>query len=106
MASKKSKSYVKRSPLTEKRGSRKTSDIAGWETEFSHFQSAKQKLVEDGTYLNKYVAIKNKKIIDSDKNEIRLVRRINKTYPDEVVFIAKVDEKESIGVVRSPRVAK
>lgn len=113
MASKKtSKSYAKRTPLTRKVGRLKaparfkTSDIATWEKEFAYFQRTKNDLLKDIRYANKYIAIMHKRIIDSDKDEIRLVRRINKAYPDEVVFIAKVDEKESIGVVRSPRVAK
>jgi len=113
MASKKtSKNYATRTPLTQKAGRKKSptrakaSDIAKWEKELAYFQDVKQKLVEDGKYINQYVAVKNKKIIDSDKDEIRLVRRINEAYPHEVVLIAKVDEQEDIGVVRSPRVAK
>lgn len=76
-----------------------------WYADLEYFQSIKSELLEDGTYVDKYIAIRNKKIIDSDKDEIKLALRIEKAYPDKVVFIAKVDEKENIGVVRSPRAA-
>ena len=113
MASKKtSKDYRTRTALTRKAGRGESparaqpSDITIWERELAYFKRVKADLLQNARYINKYIAIKQNQIIDSDTDEFKLVRRINKAYPDEVVFIAKVDEKENIGVVRSPRVAK
>lgn len=111
MASKKtSKNYAKQTPLTRKVGrgkspaQTKTSDIAKWEKELAYFQRAKDDLLKDSKYTNKFIAIRNKKIIDSDTDEFKLVRRINKAHPDEVVLIAKVDDDERVAELRSPRV--
>ncbi len=112
MASKKTskKNYVKRTPLTREAGGREPrarasgSDVSEWEKELAYFQRVKDDLLKDSKYTNKFIAIKNKKIIDSDTNEFKLMQRINKAYPDEVVLIAKVDDERPVAEMRSPRV--
>lgn len=76
-----------------------------WEEELSFFNSVKNKLFENIDYKNKFIAIKDKKVVDSDLDNFRLVKRINKKYPDEVVLIIKVEMGVPVAEIPSPEVS-
>lgn len=75
-----------------------------WEEEIRFFNSIKRKLLEDKVYRNKFVAIKDKKLIDSDIDNFRLVKRINKKYPNEVVLVVRVEMGMRVAKIPSPRI--
>ncbi len=75
-----------------------------WGEELSFFNSIKGKLWEDEAYRDKFVAIRDKKVIDSDLDDFKLVKRINKKYPSEVVLIAKVEMGMRVAKIPSPRI--
>ena len=80
-------------------------DIREWENELIFFNSVRKELLNDKTYKNKFVAIKNSKIIDSDLDNFRLVKRINKKYPNEVVLVVKVQVGFPVAEISSPEVS-
>ncbi len=58
--------------------------------EAAYFRSIVKRLLNDATYREAFVAIKDQKIIDSDQDEIALVERICQANPDDVVFVGRV----------------
>lgn len=67
--------------------------MANWNRELAHFKKMKNHLLKDVKYGGKFVAIKEAKIIDSDLDDLRLAKRIDQKYPDEVVLIVKAEEE-------------
>lgn len=55
-------------------------------------------------YKGKYVAIMNEKVVDSNKNEIRLIKKIYKKYGYVPVYIKKVSNEKLLLRVSSPRI--
>ena len=49
-------------------------------------------------YKGKYIAIKGEKVVDVDDDELQLIKRIDKKYPDVPILITKVDEGLDIDV--------
>ncbi len=43
-------------------------------------------------YGGKCIAVRNCKVIDSDKNQVRLLRRTYKQYPRSVVLVSTIEE--------------
>ena len=80
-------------------------DRKRWEIELAFFKGIKTKLLGDERYRGKFIAIKDKKIIDHDADEFKLARRINGKYADQVVLIAEVRKDDTVAELRSPRVA-
>lgn len=76
-----------------------------WKEELEFFNSIKRELLEDKTYRNKFVAIKDKKLIDSDIDNLRLVKRVNEKYRNEVVLIVKVEIGSPVAEIPSPEVS-
>lgn len=70
--------------------------------EVEAYKAMHSRLIE--TYLGKYVAVFNGKVIDHDKDVVALSLRINEKLPDEVVLIRRVElASERILNMRSPR---
>lgn len=84
---------------------KRSSDIREWENELIFFNSIRKELFNDKTYKDKFVAIKNSKVIDLDLNNFRLVKRINKKYPNEVVLVVKVQVGFPVAEIPSPEVS-
>ncbi len=80
-------------------------DIREWEDQLIFFNSVRKELLNDKTYKNKFVAIKNSKIIDSDLDSFGLVKRIKKKYPNEVVLVVKVKVGSPVAEIPSPQVS-
>jgi len=77
-----------------------------WREELASFKKIAPELSDNSDYTNKYIAIKDKKIIDFDPDNFRLVKRINKKYPEEVVLVVKVSAVERICEVPSPEISR
>ncbi|MEM9774400.1 MAG: DUF5678 domain-containing protein [Chloroflexota bacterium] len=45
------------------------------------------------THLGQHVAVANEQVVDFDDNRLSLMQRINKSYPDQFVWVALVREK-------------
>lgn len=55
-------------------------------------------------YLDQYVAIQNGQLIDRDQNLGNLVKRVDAAYPDDFVWVSKVEPEPLPPLrVRSPR---
>jgi hypothetical protein len=79
-------------------------EFSKWREELDFFNSMKKKLLKDKVYRNKFVAIKDKKLIDSDIDNFRLVKRVNKKYHNDVVLIVKVEKGIRMAEIPSPEV--
>ncbi len=79
-------------------------EFGKWEDELSFFNSIKRELLKNKAYRNQFVAIKDKRVVDFDLDNFRLVKRINKEYPNEVVLVAKVEIGVPAAEIPSPEV--
>ena len=80
-------------------------ELKKWEDDLGYFQAMKARLLTDGTYRDKYIAIRDKKIIDSDVDHFRLARRVNEQYPYQAVLIARVEPDERVAEIPSPELS-
>ena len=76
-----------------------------WHGELSFFNSTKKDLLENKSFRNKFVAIKDKKLIDVDIDKFRLVKRVSEKHPNGVVLIAKVEMGVAVAEIPSPEVS-
>jgi len=76
-----------------------------WKEELDFFNSIKRKLLEDETYRNKFVAIKDKRLIDYDIDNFRLAKRVNEKYRNEVVLIIKAEISMPVAEIPSPEIS-
>lgn len=76
-----------------------------WREELDFFNSIKKELLTNKAYRNKFVAIKDKKVIDYDIDKFRLIKRVNKKYRNEVVLIVKVERGVPVAEIPSPEVS-
>ncbi len=80
--------------------------IRKWREELDNFKSVRDKLIAEPRYAGRFVAMRNRQVVDSDTDEFRLARRISGKYPREVVLIAKVTDVETIHELPSPELAE
>ena len=67
------------------------------EKEKEAFEKKKNYLLQHG-YRGKYVAIHNGTVVDSDDNEINLIRRFFQEFGDVSVYIDRVSEKDELEI--------
>ena len=53
------------------------------------------------THMNRWVAVVNGQMVDSDEDQEALRKRVESTYPDQVIFISQVKE-EALPPLRLP----
>ncbi len=75
-----------------------------WKEQVAFFDGAVENLVSDARYEGRYVAVKGRRVIDSDANDLELAKRMARRHPGEVVLIAKVDTRARRAEVPSPEV--
>lgn len=75
-----------------------------WKEEVGFFDGAVENLVNDARYKGRYVAVKGRRVIDSDANDLELAKRMARLHPGEVVLIARVDTRARRAEVPSPEV--
>lgn len=73
-----------------------------WKDEVAFFDGALEDLVNDPSYKGRYVAVKGRRVIDSDVSDLELARRMARLHPGDVVLIAKVDTRARRVEVSSP----
>ncbi len=81
-------------------------ELREWAEEPEFFNTSKSKLLEDEAYKGNFVAIKNKEVIDSDRDKFKLAKRINKIYPSEDVLLMKVEQHIPVVTIPSPRIVR
>jgi hypothetical protein len=75
------------------------------EKEVTAFEKLHATLVKG--YLGEYVALHQGQVIDHDSDQLRLVDRIENSYPNEVVLIRQVHPKLPPPlIIRSPRLVR
>ncbi|MHB8567871.1 MAG: DUF5678 domain-containing protein [Nitrososphaerales archaeon] len=65
-----------------------------FEQEESYFHKVKPKLLTDKTLVGKYVAIVGQKMVDSDKDESELVKRVYQKYGYIPAYIERLGKEE------------
>jgi hypothetical protein len=72
--------------------------------ETAAFEAQRAKLIQD--YLGEYVAFHNGELVDHDPDHTRIIRRIQKQYPGQIVLIRQVTEEAASPLrLGSPRLA-
>jgi len=79
------------------------SDLDKWKNECQFFQESKYELMRDDRYRGKFVAIKDRTVIDFDADKDVLTDRIDSVYPKEVVLIKQLEIGTRVARFRSPR---
>ena len=77
-------------------------DMAKWCEELAFFDRIRDELAGEERYWGKYVAVKDKHVIDVDVDDEKLIQRIDEKYPREVVLIARVGADGPVGELPSP----
>ncbi len=77
-------------------------DTRKWREELAFFNRIREELAKDERYSCKYVAVKDKQVIDSDVDDLRLTERMDEEYPSDVVLIARVGADTPAGELPSP----
>lgn len=67
-----------------------------WQEQVNFFKTNKETFLQDASLLGKFIAIKNKTIIDNDTNKHNLIRRIQQQYTGEIVVVFKVEKETPI----------
>ncbi len=81
-------------------------DVRVLKAELKYFLKIKQKLLADPTYHGKFVAIKDKKVIDLGVDEFDLGAKLAITWPNDVIIIKKVVADDAVFDLSSPEVKK
>ncbi|MFN0196104.1 MAG: hypothetical protein ACKVT0_05120 [Planctomycetaceae bacterium] len=79
-------------------------DIRLWQEDADYFESIRSNLWNDKDYRGKYVALREKEVIDVDDDKFQLARRVMRQYPADVVFVAKVQIESQVVEVPSPEI--
>lgn len=79
---------------------------AAWSREVAHFRALLPKLLADAAYRNKFVAIKDGRVVDVDESRPAVAARLYERYPGEVVFVGRVQRGIRSVRLPSPKVAR
>lgn len=86
----------------EEGGTKRDADMHREEAAFRNLHPSLYK-----KYAGKYVAVYNEQLVDSDSDQVALLLRTRKQYPNEFVWIAPVNESpDEVFVFRSPRLLR
>jgi len=88
----------------ESRRTRQQKAREAWEAAVSYFGRAR--LWEDERYRGKYLAIKDKKVVDCDADRFRLARRMAERLPGQRVLIAKAEKEPPVVELPSPELER
>lgn len=77
-------------------------DTAKWREELAFFDRIRDELAGEQRYCGKYVAVKDKHVIDVDVDDVKLTQRMDEKYPFDVVLIARVGADDPVGELPSP----
>ena len=83
---------------------RRDAEIQAWRNEMAHFDRIKVKLWKDRRYRHKYVAIRQRAIVDVDDDKFRLAKRVKQQFADQVVFIGNVQISARVVELPSPEI--
>ncbi len=78
---------------------------AAMQQEEAAFRRMQNELI--ATYLGQFVAIFDGLVVDHDKDEDGLIKRLNIRYPTETVLVRQVtDDQDKVLCIRSPRLIR
>jgi hypothetical protein len=77
-------------------------ELKKWESEVHFFKRVKNDLLKDPKLRGKFIAIKDHKIIDRDRDEFKLAKRIQAQFPAQAVLIVKVEKEPPEYEITSP----
>lgn len=67
------------------------------------FQKIRYDLLENKKYHNEFIAIHKGKLVDHDKDNIKLAKRVYKKYGYIPIYIDKITEIEKVYKIHSPK---
>ncbi len=79
-------------------------ELKKFDREVNFFERIRKDLLKDQKLRGKFVAIRNHNIIDQDRDELKLAKRIMAKFPEQVVLIAKVEKHPPVYEIPSPEV--
>src|SRR3990172_2432143 len=82
--------------------SEEEANLREWRKELDWFERSVSRLLNRPELNNKYIAVKGGKILDQDRDEIKLVKRITKKYPQQVIFIGRIPPDRTVYKLPSP----
>jgi len=81
-------------------------ELKKWEQEVRFFKHIRKNLLKDQKLRGKFVAIKDHKIIDWDRDEFKLARRMLAKFPEQAVLIVKVEKEFPEYELPSPEIVE
>jgi hypothetical protein len=81
-------------------------DVRALRAELKHFMKIKPELLADERYRGRFVAIKDKQIIDVGDDEFDLAIKLGKTHPGAVILIKRVASETVVHDLPSPEVVR
>ena len=86
--------------------SEEEANLRQWRKELDWFERSVSSLVARPELHNKFIAVKGGKILDQDRDEIKLVKRITKKYPRQVIFIGRIPPDNTVYELPSPEIIR
>ncbi len=83
-------------------GGEERPDIRKWRDELAFFHRSLSELLEDGRFAGRFVAIRDRQVVDSDDDDVTLVKRMHEKYAGDVVLVAKVEGARPLAEWPSP----
>jgi len=91
--------------MTQQRNDKTPVDSAdSFDKERGAFLQMKETLLADSSYRDKYVAILNSSVVDSDEDEIKLLKRVYGRFGYLPVYVEKVQDKTRIAEISTPEI--
>ena len=81
------------------------SEMDQWHEQVLFFEAHHHHFLQDQKLTGKYIAIKDKTIIDRDVSDLVLVRRVQAHFPDKVVLVVKIENRSPIMEIPAPELA-
>lgn len=88
------------------RHSTMATDVRALRLELKHFMRIKAELLADERYRGRFVAMKDKQIIDVGDDEFDLAIKLGKTHPGAVILIRRVTSENVVYDLPSPEVVR
>jgi len=78
--------------------------VDSFEKERGAFLQMRENLLADKNYKDKYVAILNGSVVDSDEDEIKLLKRVYDKFGYVPVYVEKVEKKRRVVEISTPEI--
>ena len=95
---------IQKGPLGTESAIDQDRELAALLDEEAAFEKLRPSLRADERYRDKFVAVLRHAVVDCDLDKFRLVRRISTLFPNDVLFVAHVQQDEPPVDLPSPEI--